>query len=137
MKPANCQNPTNRLYLRLLHFRVRFRQNPDEFVEYGGYEMRRRDRMQVERGFTTRAVIRLSDGELTGARLWKEKPEDTGYNVSWDDPRVAKEQHEQEKQQQDNTLRRPPAVNRTPPPPRTVPPKRTVSTPTKGPKIRR
>ncbi len=80
-------------------------ENPDEFVEYGGYEMRLRDKRQVEAGFTTQAVIRLSDGELTGARLWKEKPDDTGYNVSWDDPRVAKEQREQ--------AQRPPAASTT------------------------
>ncbi len=126
--------------------------DPDTFVKYGGYEMRLRDKRQVEKGLTTRAVIRLANGELAGARLWKDSPEDAGYSVSWDDPRVAKEQREraskereqsvpspeplkqqeQEKQTPDNTLRRPPAVNRTPPPPRTVPPKRTVPQPTKG-----
>ena len=106
--------------------------DPDTFVRYGEYEMRLRDKRQVEKGLKTRAVIRLAGGELAGAYLWKENPNDAGYNVSWDDPRVAQEQHKQEQQQQDNTLRHPPAVNRTPPPPRTVPPKRTVSTPTKG-----
>ncbi len=123
--------------------------DPDTFVKYGAYEMRLRDKRQVEKGLTTRAVIRLAGGELAGARIWKENPEDVGYNVSWDDPRVAKEQEksapspeplkqqELEKQTPDNTLRRPPAVNRTPPPPRTVPPKRTVPSPTKGPKPRR
>jgi hypothetical protein len=112
--------------------------DPDKFVTYGGYEMRLRDKRQVEKGLATRAVIRLSGGELAEARLWKVNPEDAGYNVSWDDPRVAKEQREQAKQQQDNTLRRLPAVNRTPPAVnRTPPPKRTVPPPTKGPKIRR
>ena len=90
-------------------------ENPDEFVEYGGYEMRRRDRMQVERGFTTRAVIRLSDGELTGARLWKDKPEDAGYNVSWDDPRVAQQQRERERQTANDSTPRPSAPDRTQP----------------------
>jgi hypothetical protein len=140
--------------------------DPDEFVKYGGYEMRLRDKRQIEKGLTTQAIIRLLGGELAGARLWKENPDDAGYNVLWDNPRVAKEQIEREKQQADNramrseasvtaqaptvggkpveasheegnTLRRPLAVNRTPPPPRTVPPKRTVPQPTKGPKIRR
>ncbi len=111
--------------------------NPDEFVKYGAYEMRLRDKRQVEKGLATRAVIRLAGGELAGARLWKENPNDAGYNVSWDDPHIAKEQHEQEKQPQDNNLCRPPAVNRTPPAPKTVPPKRTVPAPTKGPKPRR
>ncbi len=99
--------------------------------------MRLRDKRQVEKGLMTRAIIRLAGGELAGARLWEDNPEDAEYNVSWDDPRIAKEQREREKPQQDNTLRRPHAVNRTPPSPRTVPPKRTVPQPTKGPKIRR
>ncbi len=133
--------------------------DPDTFVKYGGYEMRLRDKRQVEKGLTTRAIIRLGDGELAGARLWKDNPDDAGYNVSWDDPRIAKEQieqvrkereqsapspelpklQEQEKQVPDNRLRRPPAVNRTPPAVnRTPPPKRTVppsNKQTKGPKI--
>jgi hypothetical protein len=107
--------------------------DPDEFVKYGRYEMRLRDKRRVEKGLTTRSIIKLADGELAGARIWKENLEDAGYNVSWNDPRVAKEQREQEKQQLDNTLRRPPAVNRTLPSSRTVP-KRTVPSPTKGPK---
>ena len=111
--------------------------DPDTFVKYGGYEMRLRDKRQMEKGLTTRAIIRLAGGELAGARLWKENPEDAGYNVSWDDPRITKEQYEQGKQQHDSTVSHPPAVNRTPPPPRTVPPKRNVSPPTKGPKPRR
>jgi hypothetical protein len=134
--------------------------DPDEFVKYGGYEMRLRDKKQVEKGLTTRAIIRLAGGELAVARIWKENPNNAGYNVSWNDPHVANEQREQENQQPDNraipseasvtdqaptvgdkpeeashernnTLRRPPAVNRTPPPKRTSPPT------TKGPKIRR
>lgn len=76
--------------------RLFFNKNdPNEFVKYGVYEMRLRDKRQVEKGLTTRAVIRLSGSELAGARLWKENPEDAGYNVPWDDSRVAKEQREQ------------------------------------------
>jgi hypothetical protein len=130
--------------------------DPDRFVQYGEYEMRLRDKRQVEAGLTTQAIIRLAGGELTRARIWKEIPEDVGYNVSWDDPHIAKVQREREKQQSDNratqsvvsvndrmptvspgardasreegnSLRRPPVVNRTPPsPPPPPPPPRTV-----------
>ncbi len=92
-------------------------EHPDGFVEYGGYEMRLRDKRQVEAGLTTRAVIRLSGGELTGARLWKEKPDDTGYNVSWDDPRVAQQQRERERQAADDRTLCRPAPDHTQPAP--------------------
>jgi hypothetical protein len=113
--------------------------DPDRFVQYGEYEMRQRDKRQVEAGLTTQAIIRLAGGELTGARIWKENPEDAGYNVSWDDSHIAKEQREQTKRQQDNTLRRSPVVNRTPPAVNRTPPavNRTIPTPSKGIKPRR
>jgi hypothetical protein len=78
--------------------------DPEKFVQYGEYEMRLRDKRQVEAGLTTQAIIRLTGGELAGARIWKENSEDEGYNVSWDDPRIAKEQREKEQQSQDNRI---------------------------------
>ncbi len=52
---------------------------------------------------------------MTGVRLWKDKPDDTGYNVSWDDPRVAKEQRERARQAANESSLRPPAPDRTTP----------------------
>ncbi len=34
------------------------RRNPDEFVKYGKYEMRRRDKILVEKGLITRATVK-------------------------------------------------------------------------------
>ena len=121
--------------------------NPDEFVKFGAYEMRLRDKRQIEQGLPTRAVIRLPGGELAGARLCKEKPEDAGYNVSWDDSHIAKEQREREKRQSSDDLRRPlalsripPTENRTPPAVNRIPPtvdRTIIQPPSKGPKFRR
>ncbi len=93
--------------------------NPDEFVEYGGYEMRLRDKKQVEFGLPTRAIIRLPGGELAGARLSKENPTDTDYKVLWDDPRLPEDVREKQHQELENRTQR------------------TIATPTNGPKFRR
>ncbi len=120
------------------------RRNPDEFVKYGKYEMRRRDKILVEKGLITRATVKWWGDGFARPYLWKENPGDTDYKESWYHPNTPKEQIEKDKQELENRFRRPlaprrtpPAVNRTPPPPRTVPPKRNVSPPTKGPKVRR
>jgi hypothetical protein len=118
--------------------------DPDKFVKYGKYEMRVRDKMQVEQGFVTKAKVKWYGGAVAHPYIWKDKPEDAEYKDSFYDPRLSKEELEKEKQALENRFRRPPAVNRTPPvvnrtppPPRIVPPKRTVPPPTKCPKIRR
>jgi hypothetical protein len=115
--------------------------DPDKFVKYGKYEMRVRDKMQVEQGFVTKAKVKWYGGAVAYPYIWKDKPGDTEYKDSFYDPRLSKEELEKEKQALENRFRRPPAVNRTPPvvnrtppSPRTVPPKRTVPSPTKGPK---
>ncbi|MDR2935917.1 MAG: relaxase/mobilization nuclease domain-containing protein [Rikenellaceae bacterium] len=113
------------------------RQNPDDFVKYGKYEMCLRDKILVEKGHITRATVKWWSGGTARPYLWKENLGDTDYKESWSDPRAPKEQQDQERQVSADAIRRPPAVNRTIPPPRTVPSKRTVPPPTKGPKMRR
>jgi hypothetical protein len=95
------------------------RENPDEFVRYGSYEMRRRDKILVEKGYITRATVKWYGGGFARPYLWKESPSDTDYKESWSDPRLTKEQLEKQQQELENRFRR------------TIPP------PKKGPKIRR
>jgi len=67
--------------------------NPDEFVKYGQYEMRIRDKIQVENGFITKAKVKWWGGiDYQYPYLWKEKPSDPEYKLSWGDPRKAKEE---------------------------------------------
>lgn len=63
--------------------------DPNEWVKYGKYTMRRMDRDLIERGYTARALVQWWGGYGQTARpyLWKEKPEDSGYKESWEDPR--------------------------------------------------
>ena len=79
--------------------------DPDQLVQFGAYEMRLRDKKQVEFGLPTRVIIRLPSGELTGARLSKENPTDTDFKVLWDDPRIAKEQQELKNREQEDQRR--------------------------------
>jgi hypothetical protein len=95
------------------------RENPDEFVRYGRYEMRHRDKILVEKGHVTRATVKWYGGGLARPYLWKESPSDSDYKESWSDPRLSKEQIERQHQELDNRFRR------------TIPP------PKKGQKIRR
>jgi hypothetical protein len=95
------------------------RENPDEFVKYGRYEMRRRDKILVEKGHVTRATVKWYGGGFARPYLWKENPADLDYKESWSDPRLPKEQLEKQRQELENRFRR------------------TIPTPKKGPKIRR
>ena len=106
--------------------------NPDKFVKYGQYEMRLRDKMQVEQGLVTKAKVKWWGGSgFARPYLWKDKPEDAEYKESFYDPRLPEEVREKQRQELENRFRRLPAVNRTPPS------KRNVSPPTKGLKHRR
>jgi hypothetical protein len=118
--------------------------DPDKFVKYGKYEMRLRDKMQVEQGFVTKAKVKWYGGRMARPYLWKGNPDDNDYKESWYDPRIPREQSEKEKQALVDRFRQPaapnrtpPAINRTIPPHRTIPPKRSVPPLTKGPKMRR
>lgn len=63
--------------------------DPNEWVKYGKYTMRRMDRDLIERGYTVHALVQWWGGYGQTARpyLWKERPADTGYKESWEDPR--------------------------------------------------
>ena len=73
-------------------------ENPETFVKYGKYEMRLRDKMQVEVGHTTRAKVKYWGGGYAQPYLWKTNKTDADYNESWDDPRLPKPE-KPEKQQ--------------------------------------
>lgn len=65
--------------------------NPDEFVKYGKYEMRVRDKILIENGYLTKAKVKWW-GMRTYAYpyLWKVNKSDTDYQESWVDPRLPK-----------------------------------------------
>ena len=79
--------------------RVFFSQeHPDAFVKYGKYEMRLRDKIQIEAGHITRAKVKYWGGGYAQPYLWKTNKSDPEYNESWDDPRLPKPE-KPEKQQ--------------------------------------
>ena len=72
--------------------------NPDVFVKYGKYEMRIRDKILVENGYTTRAKVKWwGMGSYANPYLWKENKSDSEYKESWSDPRLPKAQKEEQK----------------------------------------
>ena len=77
------------------------KENPDELVKYGRYEMRIRDKILIENGFRTKAKVKWCGGiDFQYPYLWKENREDTEYKVSWGDPRVSKENKENKQQKE-------------------------------------
>ena len=73
--------------------------NPEEFIKYGKYEMRLRDKILIEKGFITKAKVKWYDGRFAHPYLWKEKKTDTEYKESWGDPRLLKGKKEEVKKQ--------------------------------------
>jgi len=72
--------------------------NPDEFVKYGKFEMRVRDKVLVENGYVTKATVKWFGGiEYAHPYLWKENKSDTEYKESWNDPRLPKAPKEEQK----------------------------------------
>lgn len=72
--------------------------NPDEFVRYGKYEMRIRDKILIESGHITKAKVKWwGDIDFAYPYLWKENKEDTEYKELWRDPRSPKTQKEEQK----------------------------------------
>ncbi len=67
------------------------KENPDEFVKYGKYEMRVRDKILVENGYMTKAKVKWYGGGFAYPYLWKENKADIEYKESFHDPRVPKE----------------------------------------------
>ena len=76
-------------------------ENPDEFVKYGKYEMRVRDKILIENGYVTRAKVKWwGMGSYANPYLWKADKSDTEYKESWDDPRLPKPPKEEQKPKQ-------------------------------------
>lgn len=74
------------------------RENPDNFVKYGQYEMRTRDKILIENGYIAKAKVKwYGIGTYAYPYLWKENKADTEYKESWDDPRLPKTQKEEQK----------------------------------------
>jgi Relaxase/Mobilisation nuclease domain. len=72
--------------------------NPDEFVKYGKYEMRIRDKILIENGHMTKATVKWwGGGQYAHPYLWKENKSDAEYKESWNDPRLPKPPKEEKK----------------------------------------
>jgi hypothetical protein len=56
---------------------------PDDFVKYGQYEMRIRDKMLIEAGYMTKAAVKWWGGGYAHPYLWKENKSDAEYRESW------------------------------------------------------
>lgn len=69
--------------------RIFTKEDPRAWVKYGKYEMRLMDKILIEAGYITRAVVKWWGGMGQTARpyLWKQNPTDTEYKENWDDPR--------------------------------------------------
>lgn len=77
------------------------KENPDELVKYGRYEMRVRDKILIESGHITKAKVKWSGGiNFAHPYLWKENKFDLEYKESWGDPRVKKEEIENKSQKE-------------------------------------
>ena len=75
-------------------------QKPDEFIKYGKYEMRVRDKILVENGYITKAKVKWFGGvNFAYPYLWKEKKNDAEYKENWGDPRLPKEKKEEVRRQ--------------------------------------
>ncbi len=63
--------------------------NPDDFVKYGKYDMRIRDKILVENGCITKAKVKwYGIGTFAYPYLWKVNKADTEYKEAWGDPRM-------------------------------------------------
>ena len=73
--------------------------NPDEFVKYGKFEMRIRDKMLIENGYVIKVKVKWwGMGSYANLYLWKENKSDAEYKESWSDPRLPKAEKEEQKQ---------------------------------------
>lgn len=72
--------------------------NPDEFITYGKYDMRIRDKILIENGYIAKAKVKWFGGvNYAYPYLWKANKSDTDYLESWNDPRLPKAQKEEQK----------------------------------------
>ena len=79
------------------------KENPDTFVKYGKYEMRLRDKTLIEAGQITKATVKwYGYGNYANPYLWKTDKSDAEYQESWSDPRIKKEEKQEQKQEGTN-----------------------------------
>ena len=71
--------------------------NPDEFVKYGKYEMRLRDKILIENGHIAKAKVKWWGGGFAYPYLWKENKSDLECKESWGDIRVIETKKEEVK----------------------------------------
>lgn len=75
------------------------RENPDDFVKYGKYEMRIRDKILVENGNITKAKVKWYGGGFAYPYLWKSNKSYIDYQESFRDPRLPKEEKKEVRKQ--------------------------------------
>lgn len=73
--------------------------NPDDFIKYGKYEMRIRDKILVENGFIAKTKVKWYGGGFAYPFLWKTDKADTEYKESFSDPRLPKEEKTEARKQ--------------------------------------
>lgn len=88
--------------------------NPDEFIQYGKYEMRIRDKILIEKGYMVHAKIKWYGGGFAYPHLWNPNStkiegleknirytleENSKYCLEWGDPRISKQKKMEVKKQ--------------------------------------
>jgi hypothetical protein len=76
------------------------RENPEEFVKYGQYEIRIRDKILIEKGYVTKAKVKWYSSGFAYPYLWKENKSDIEYKEAWRDPRISKKKKQNESQKE-------------------------------------
>ncbi len=64
--------------------------NPDDFIKYGKYEIRIKDKILIENSYIANAKVKWYGGGFAYPFLWKTNKVDNDYQESWSDPRVTK-----------------------------------------------
>lgn len=101
VKKGNSERFSSYVFLNDENNKVFFsRNNPDDFIKFGKYEMRVRNKILIEKGYVTRAKIKwYGIGTFAYPYLWKTNNSDVDYQESWGDPRVKKEKKMEVKRQ--------------------------------------
>ena len=76
------------------------RESPDDFVKYGKYEMRVRDKIRIENGDIVKVKVKWYGGGYAYPHLWKENKSDAEYKESWGDPSIKREEKQENSQRQ-------------------------------------
>lgn len=101
IKKDNSGNFSAYVFLNDKNNKVFFsRENPDDFVKYGKYEMRIRDKILIDAGHITKAKVKwYGMGSFAYPYLWKDNKSDTDYLESFRNPRLPKEEKTEVKKQ--------------------------------------